>query len=148
MFRWKLFHFIIPNKVLLFKWKILGNSLCNFCKLDEDYSHYFITCAFLKEFWTTFQNLKKGLGIETKITLKHIVHGYKIDDKNYLALNFLITVVGFSIYKSYYISEQKTKYIIVNRIFDNEYSKRIKEKKTRQKCTFLIKVKNYILNGK
>ena len=45
MFRWKLFHFIIPNKVLLFKWKIVGNSLCNFCKLDEDYSHYFITCT-------------------------------------------------------------------------------------------------------
>jgi hypothetical protein len=104
MFRWKLFHFIIPNKVLLFKWKIVGNSLCNFCKLDEDYSHYFITCAFLKEFWTKFQNLMKGLGIETKITLKHIVLGYKIDDKNYLALNFLITVVGFSIYmyKLYY----------------------------------------------
>ena len=82
------FHFIIPNKVLLSKWKIVGNSLCN-----EDYSHYFITCTFLKEFWTTFQNLMKGLGIENKITLKHMVLGYKIDDKNYLALNFLITVV-------------------------------------------------------
>jgi hypothetical protein len=120
MFRWKLFNFNIPNKVLLFKWKIVENSLCNFCKLDEDYSHYVITCTFLKEFWTTFQNLMKGFGIETKITLKHIVLGYKIDDKNYLALNFLITAVGFSIYKSYYISEQKTKYINVYRIFVNE----------------------------
>jgi hypothetical protein len=54
MFKWKLFHFIIPNKGLLFKWKIVGNSLCKFCKLDEDYSHYFITCAFLKVFWTEF----------------------------------------------------------------------------------------------
>jgi hypothetical protein len=27
----------------------------------------------------------KGLGIENKITLKHMVLGYKIDDKNYLA---------------------------------------------------------------
>jgi hypothetical protein len=34
MFRLKLFHFIIPNKILLFKWKIVGNSLCNFCKLN------------------------------------------------------------------------------------------------------------------
>ena len=41
--------------------------------------------------------------------------------KNYFALNFLITVVGFSIYKSYYISEQKTKYINVYRIVVNEY---------------------------
>ena len=133
MFRWKLFHFIIPNKVLLSKWKIVGNSLCNFCKLNDDYSHYFITCTFLKEFWTTFQNLMKGLGIENKITLNHIVLGYKIDDKNYLALNFLITVVG---------------YIDVYKIFANEYIKRINENKTLQKCTFLMKVKNNIINAK
>jgi hypothetical protein len=56
-----------------------------------------------------------------------------------------ITVVGFSIYKSYYISEQKTKYIDVYRIFSNEYTciKRINENKTLQKCTFFMKVKNY-----
>ena len=55
MFRWKPFYFIIPNKVLLSKWKFVQNSLCNFCKLNEDYSHYFITCIFLKEFWTNFR---------------------------------------------------------------------------------------------
>ena len=86
----------------------------------------------------------KGLGIETKFTLKHIVLGYKIDDKNYFALNILIKVVGFSIYKLYYISEQKTKYVNVYRIFVNEYIKRIKENKTLQRCAFLIKVKYYI----
>jgi hypothetical protein len=66
------------------------------------------------------------MGIETKITLKYTVHvlGYKIDDKNYFAIKILLTVVGFSIYKSYYISEQKTKYINVHRIFVNEYTKR------------------------
>jgi hypothetical protein len=52
------------------------------------------------------------------------------------------------VYKSYYISEQKTKYIDVYRIFVNEYIKRIKENKTLQKFTFLMKVKNYIINGK
>ena len=44
-------------------------------KTDEDYSHYCITCIFLNEFW------------------KHIVLGYKTDDKNDLALNVLSTVV-------------------------------------------------------
>ena len=90
----------------------------------------------------------KGLGIETKMTLKHIVLGYKIDDKNYHALNFLITVVGFSIYKSYYISEQKTKYTNVYIIFVNEYIKRIKENKTLQKCTFLMKVKKLYMENR
>ena len=47
-----------------------------------------------------------------------------------------------------YISEQKTKYVNIYRIFVNEYIKRIKEKKTLEKCTFLLKVKNYILIGK
>ena len=55
----------------------------------------------------------KGLGIENKITLNHIVLGYKIDDKNFLALIFFISVVGFSIYKSYYISEQNKKQSIL-----------------------------------
>jgi hypothetical protein len=76
MFRRKLFQLIIPNKVLLFKWKIAENSLCNFCKADEDYSHCFITCAFIKECVTKFQNLMKGFGIEAKITFKHIVLQY------------------------------------------------------------------------
>ena len=48
MFKWKFFQFIIANKVLPFKWKIAVNRLCNFCKTDEDYSHYFITCAVIK----------------------------------------------------------------------------------------------------
>jgi hypothetical protein len=39
-------------------------------------------------------------------------------------------------------------YINVHRIFVNEYIKRIKENKTLQKCTFLMKVKKYILTGK
>jgi hypothetical protein len=90
----------------------------------------------------------KGLVIETKIILKHIVLGYKIDDKNYFELNYLITVVGFSIYKLYCISEQRKKCINVYRIFSNEYIKIIKENKTLQKCTFLLKVNNCILNGK
>ena len=38
---------------------------------------------------------------------------------------FWATGVGFSIYKSYYISEQKTKYTNVYRIFVNEYIKRL-----------------------
>jgi hypothetical protein len=59
-------------------------------------------------------------------------------------MTFLLTVVGLSIYTSYYISKQKTKNINVHRLFVNEYIKRIKENKTLQRCAFLIKVKYYI----
>ena len=68
---------------------------------------------------------------------------------NLLCFDFFwgATGVGFSIYKSYYISEQKTKYTNVYRIFVNEYIKRIKEK-TFQKSTFLMIVNNHIQNVK
>ena len=63
-------------------------------------------------------------------------------------LFFLVTGVGFFIYKSCYISVHKTKHTNVYRIFVNEYTKRIKGNKTLQMCTFLMKVNNYIHNVK
>ena len=44
VFKWKLLQYIIPTQQLLFKWKIASNNLCNFCKTEEDYLHFFITC--------------------------------------------------------------------------------------------------------
>jgi hypothetical protein len=38
----------------------------------------------------------KGLGIENKITLKHIVLGYKIDDKNYHLEIFFLSLFKVS----------------------------------------------------
>ena len=67
--------------------------------------------------------------------------------KNYIALHFLLTVEGFSIYKSYYISDKTTRYINVYRLFVNDYIKRIKENKTLQTCKFLMKIKNHMQNA-
>ena len=39
--------------------------------------------------------------------------------------NYFITILGFSIYKSYYFSEQKTKHVNVNTVFIYEFNKRI-----------------------
>jgi hypothetical protein len=43
------------------------------------------------------------------LKLKHLIFGYKISDNNYYGVNYFITILSFSIYKSYYLSEQKTK---------------------------------------
>jgi hypothetical protein len=83
----------------------MKNSLCNLCNIEEDYSHYFTTYIFFKEFWGKIKEALKKYGIEN-YTLYHLVFGYKIFDKSYY--DFILTIVGFSIYKTYYISEQKT----------------------------------------
>jgi len=48
------------------------------------------------------------------LKLKHLIFGYKISDNNYYGVNYFIPILGFSIYKSYYLSEQKTKNVNVS----------------------------------
>jgi hypothetical protein len=72
------FHY--SYKKLLLKWKTMKNSLCNLCNIVEDYSHYFRTCIFFKDFWGKIKELlKKGL-IENDITLHHLVFGYSCNN--------------------------------------------------------------------
>ena len=51
----------------------------------------------------------------------HLVFGYKIFDKSYYDFNYFLTIIGCSIYKAYYISEQKTKRLDVYSLFVREY---------------------------
>jgi hypothetical protein len=46
-------------------------------------------------------------------------------DNNYYDVNYFITILGFLIYKSYYLSEQKTTNVNVYKIFIYELNKRI-----------------------
>jgi hypothetical protein len=74
--------------------------------------------------------------------LKHLIFGYKISDKNYYDVNYFITILGFSIYKSYYLSEQKTKNVNVYKNFIFEFNKRIDDiKYHRKNNSFLYAVK-------
>ena len=111
--RWKLIQYIIPTYKLLFQWKIVNNNRCNFCGNEEVYLHYFITCSFLKTFWGKIYNLFKSNNLEFRVKLKHLIFGYTISDNNYYGVNYFITILGFSIYKSYYLSEQKSKNVNV-----------------------------------
>jgi hypothetical protein len=67
-----------------------GNNFCDFCKTDEDYSHYFITCAFFNEFWGKQSNLMKDMGIETTIFLNILYLDIIYMIKTYLTLDFLL----------------------------------------------------------
>jgi hypothetical protein len=52
--------------------------------------------------------------------LETLVFGYKIYDQAYFDLNLLITLILFSIYKAYYISNQKQKKVDIFKIFKDE----------------------------
>jgi hypothetical protein len=103
IFKWKLLQFIIPTKSHLFKWKISTDSLCNVCKVEEDYDHFFMSCKYLDIFWNKINEMLKKVQFENNIKLQHLIFGYKIFDKEYFHLNYFLTILAFTIYKSYYV---------------------------------------------
>jgi hypothetical protein len=78
-------------------------------------------------------NLLKSKNLEITLKLKHLIFGYKISDKNYYGVIYFITILGFSIYKSYYVSEQKTTNVNDNKNFTYEFNKRIDDTKYHRK---------------
>ena len=77
----------------------------------------------MKTFWEKIYNLKSN-NLEFTLKLKHLIFGYKISDNNYYGVNYFITILGFSIYKSCYLSEQKTTNVNVYTFFIYELNKR------------------------
>ena len=140
VFRWKLTQYIIPTKQLLYRWKITHNNVCNVCNVLEDYDHYFLSCSTLNLFWHRIKFMLQKCKIDKPIILKYLVFGYKITDKAYYDFNYLLTIIGFTIFKAYYVSEQKTKYIDLYSLFEREYLKRVKNTES----TLLNKIKQII----
>ena len=121
MFRWKLLHFILPCNVNLKQWKIINTDKCNFCQQIEDYSHFFIHCSYNTTFWDKIYKILKTLKIGRHvISLKNLVFGYKVNDKEYYDLNLFLTLISFSLYKAHFISEQKSKTVDTYNVFKSE----------------------------
>ena len=77
---------------------------------------------------TQINHLLQKIKIDRLITLKHIVLGYTLFDKDCFDFNYSFTIIGISMYKSYYVSEQKAKNINVYNLFKHNYNTRIKDK--------------------
>ena len=121
VYKWKLFSYILPNTENLFKWKISNTSECALCKCTDNYQHFFIDCEFLKDLWNKITDKMNIINFCKKINLIDIVFGYKIGDRHYNDINLIITLIGFSIYKSFYTSEQRTKSADIYNIFKKEF---------------------------
>ena len=68
-------------------------------------------------FWNKINEMKKKIKSENNIRLQHLIFGYNLFYKEYFHLNYFLTILTFTIYKSYHVSEQKTKKIDVYLLF-------------------------------
>jgi hypothetical protein len=69
--------------------------------------------GFVHIFGKNVTKLFKEVNFEINVSLKHLVLGYKIFDKEYFDFIYILTILGYSTSKSYYVSEQKPKAIDV-----------------------------------
>ena len=122
VYRWKLISYILPNQDNLYKWKISQTPMCFRCDQVDSYQHFFIDCKVLSQFWHSVYEILGKIGITIKFKLRHIVIGYKINDMEYDNLNLILTVLGFSIYKAFYMSEERKKYVDTLKIFKTEFN--------------------------
>ena len=99
IFRWKLLQFIIPTKSHLFKWKISTDSLCNVCKVEEDYDHFFMSCKYLHMLWNKINDMRKKIKFENNIRLQHLVFEYNIFDKEYFHINNYLQFTNLIMYQ-------------------------------------------------
>ena len=47
------------NQITSVKWKISTDSLCNVCKVEEDYDNFFMSCKYLDIFWNKINEMLK-----------------------------------------------------------------------------------------
>jgi hypothetical protein len=119
---------------LLKQWRIVNNSDCLVCKEKENYKHFYFDCKYKKKYWQEVKKMTTNLYIWDHVfNLESLVFGYKIYDQAYFDLNLLITLIYFSIYKAYYISNKKKKGDIfkifkdeVNNVFDTNIFRQVK----------------------
>ena len=85
------------NKQII-SWQLSSCSLCNLCQIEEDYIHLFMLCH-LSLFGVNVIQLFKKVDFEISISFSRLVLGYKILNKEYFDFIYILTILGYSIYK-------------------------------------------------
>ena len=145
-FKFKLIHDILATKQNLFKWKIETNPNCNICKVVEDYEHFFITCKAVRPLWERLLPIFRLSGFENNLqSLKTLIIGYNITNKCYNDVNMIFNLIGFCIYKGYYISDKKMQIHSVENLFIKEYRFLYTYLSSKNKLsTFLVNFNRYL----
>ena len=127
-FRYKLINNIIPTGENLFKWKIKNTDKCFICDRTDSIEHLFIHCKSVENYWKRITDTFKSIKIFKEIcNIRNIVLGYSFEhhkqNLNIWQLNLIFNIIGFSIYKAYIISNQRTEDMNVISIFLKEIYK-------------------------
>ena len=100
-FQYKIIHRIIACNHWLFKMNIHLTGLCSFCDKDDTLQHHFIHCPQTLIFWKSFYNWWNNLNV-FRIPgpdIKKILFGYLELNKFLSAINYMLLIAKYHIYK-------------------------------------------------
>lgn len=138
-FKYKLVNRIFPSKEIRFKWKMETNPNCSICNVIETYEHVFVDCPVIAEAWDVISKCFNDIGIGKNIkSMRTIVLGYKIVYPDYYYINTILALFGFCIYKSYFISESRSKPFNVIKLFKMEFAIYVKYLENKDESINLI----------
>ncbi|XP_060586418.1 uncharacterized protein LOC132742114 [Ruditapes philippinarum] len=121
-FKFRVINMIFTSKETRYKWKMVSSPLCNKCNKIEDYQHLFIDCMAVNVFWEKILYIFQECGIQRNIRrLDILIFGYKISQEEYFYINVILTIVGFSIYKAYFCSNNWSNKFNILKLFKTEF---------------------------
>ena len=95
-FKFRLIYCILSCGELLYKWKMKENPLYIFCDRLDNYIHVFCNCPRTIQFWAKVKNAFLNMGISNlEFSLKTLIIGYKLCDKDYNWVNQILTICYF-----------------------------------------------------
>ena len=98
-FQFKLNHGYFPTNRYLNKVNKLDTNFCQYCDIDDDIEHYFISCQRTKSLWQNFSCFTESLFGKQNLTIAQILFGIIRSDKKSLALNWLVLIMKYYVYK-------------------------------------------------
>ena len=96
IFQYKVAHHILPTNATLFRDKIKENDKCHLCEQKQTLTHLFVSCPFVKSFWTQINKLVEDDSIE--LNKETIIYGFTNNIALQLGLNLSLTIAKYYIY--------------------------------------------------
>ena len=95
--------------------------------MQETYKHLFVECNPIMNVWEQICNwlLTIGYKLQLQYIYKYLIVGYKIIYNEYNEFNEFLTIISYSIFRAYYISDNWTKNVNVLKIVLNDIAERI-----------------------
>jgi len=96
-FKFKLLNNIFPSNSTKYQWGMIKSPNCHICNVVETYEHVFIDCPAVNLVWDLVSECFSTYGITQPIrNLAYIVLGYNISNPEYLFVNLIFSILGFS----------------------------------------------------